>query len=292
LRLDFASVASRANEWEMRMVAPLALALVVLSLGCARAPSPLWPAFDGSIGMTHRGVLSHGRELLDEGDGYRFLRSNGRHFATHRFARVIIHAATAVERARPGATLVIGDISSRTGGQLPPHFSHRSGRDADLLFYWLTLDGAPVSDHGFLHAESDGLAWDEDHKRFLRFDVEREWLLVRSLLTDDEARVQWIFVHDNVKALLLEWATARGEPTDILWRAAQVMLQPNPGGPHDDHIHVRTACDADEVAHGCEPFGPERSWLALPAVSPGPSDAELVAELLAPIHDGRLAAMP
>lgn len=274
----------------MRLAVSLALMSVVV--GCARAPSPLWPAFDGSIGMTHRGVLSHGRELQQEGDGYRFLRSNGRHFATHRFARVLEHAAASVARQRPGAVLVIGDISSQTGGQLPPHFSHRSGRDADLLYYWLTPEGAPVSDHGFLHVESDGLAWDEDHKRFLRFDIEREWLLVHALLTDDEARVQWIFVHDDVKARLLEWAKARGESTDVLWRAAQVMMQPNPGGPHDDHIHVRTACDADEVMRGCEPFGPERPWLALPHEPPPPSDAELVAEILAPIHDARIASAP
>jgi len=252
--------------------------------GCARAPSPLWPTLDGSIGMTHRGVLAHGQELAREGDGYRFLRDNGRHYATRRFANVIARAARRVAQDRPGATLLVGDVSSSTGGQLPPHFSHRSGRDADLLFYWLTPDGAPLSDHGFLHAESDGLAWDEEHKRFVRLDIEREWLLVRALLQDDEARVQWIFVHDNVKALLLEWARARGEATEVMWRAAQVMLQPNPGGPHDDHIHVRTACDADEIAHGCEPFGPQRSWLTVQAPITPVSDAELVAEILAPIH--------
>jgi len=244
--------------------------------------------------MTHRGVLAHGRELQEQGEGYRFLRDNGRHWATHRFARVIEHAAHAVSQERPGATLVIGDISSKTGGQSPPHFSHRSGRDADLLNFWTTVDGAPVSDHGFLHVEADGLAWDEEHKRFLRFDVEREWLLVRSLLLDDEARVQWIFVHDNVKAMLLEWAVARGEPVDLVWRAVQVMLQPSPGGPHDDHIHVRTACDAEEVLRGCEPFGPERPWLRLPVPSAPPTTEELVAEILAPmpVTAQRLASAP
>jgi penicillin-insensitive murein endopeptidase len=259
-------------------------------VGCANAPSPLWPAFDGSIGMTHRGVLAHGREMDAAGPGYKFLRDNGRHWATSRFARVIARAAATVARERPGATLVIGDVSQSTGGMIMPHFSHRSGRDADLLYYWLTPEGVPVSDHAFHHAGPDGLAWDEDHKRFLRIDLEREWLLIRTLLSDDEARVQWIFVHDNVKALLLEYANARGESTEIMWRAAQVMLQPNPGGPHDDHIHVRTACDADEVMHGCEPFGPERSWLALPALgnTTAPSDDVLAAELAAPIRDERI----
>ncbi|HEY1955773.1 MAG TPA: penicillin-insensitive murein endopeptidase [Polyangiaceae bacterium] len=265
------------------------LALAAALTGCARAPSPLWPAFDGSIGMTHRGVLVDGEELPREGPGFRFLRDNGRHFATHRFALAIERAAAYVAKERPGATLVIGDISSKSGGRTLPHFSHRSGRDADLLYYWLTPEGAPVSDHGFLHVEPDGLAWDEENKRFVRFDVEREWLLVRELLSDDDARVQWIFVHENVKAILLAWAKARGEPTEILWRASQVMLQPNPGGPHDDHIHVRTACDASELVEGCQPFGPERPWLALPPPRAEVSDAELVTEILAPIHDVRIA---
>jgi penicillin-insensitive murein endopeptidase len=260
--------------------------------GCARVPSPLWPAFDGSIGMTHRGVLVHGAELPRQGDGYRFLRQNGRHFATRRFARVLERAAAYVDKERPGATLILGDISSSTGGRSLPHFSHRSGRDADLLFYWLTPDGAPVSDHGFLHVEADGLAWDEAGKRFLRLDVEREWLLVRELLSDDEARVQWIFVHDDVKALLLRWAKARGEPTEILWRAGQVMLQPHPGGAHDDHIHVRTACDQDELVEGCQPFGPERPWLSVSPPTAAVSDAELAHELVVPAGDMRIAKAP
>ncbi len=97
------------------------------------------------------------------------------------------------------------------------------------------------------------------------------------------------FIHDNVKAILLGWAAARGESTEILYRASQVMLQPHPGGAHDDHIHVRTACDEDELVHGCQPFGPERPWLALPPPKANVSDAELVAEIVAPLQDTRVA---
>ncbi len=273
------------------MRASLLFGVALASLGCARAPSPLWPQLDGSIGMTHRGVLAHGDEIPKTGAGYSFLRDNGRHFATHRFAGVVERAAASVASDRPGATLVLGDLSSSTGGQLSPHFSHRAGRDADMLFYWVTLDGAPVSEHGWLHAGTDGLAWDEEGKRFLRLDVEREWLLVRALLSDAAARVQWIFVHENVRALLLEWARARGEPTEIVWRASQVMLQPNPGGPHDDHIHVRTACDQDELARGCEPFGPDRRWLALPTPAATESNEQLVAAILAPIDHAHVVAV-
>ena len=166
-----------------------------------------------------------------------------------------------------------------------------SGRDADLLFFWTTVDGVPIADHGFLHVGADGLAFDDAGKRFVRFDLEREWILVKSLLLDPEARVQWFFVHENVKAMLLTWAKARGEPTELLWRAEQLMLQPNPGGPHDDHLHVRTACDADEIASGCEPFGPERPWLFVSPKAPSDeSNDALAAELLRPFPSATLAS--
>ncbi|CAN5489674.1 hypothetical protein BH09MYX1_BH09MYX1_18030 [soil metagenome] len=270
-----------------------ALIAVLLFVGCAHAPSSLDPAFSGSVGMTHRGVLDGGEELSKQGDGFRFLRDNGRHFATPRFARVIKRAAASVAAQRPGSTLVLGDISTREGGQLMPHFSHRAGRDADLIYYFTTEGGAPVAEHGFLHVGPDGLAFDESKKRFLRFDVEREWLLVRALLDDPEARVQWIFVHENVKAISLQWARARGESTETLWRAEQLMLQPNPGGPHDDHLHVRTACDQDEVDHGCVPFGPERPWLILPPRPPPTvTDDDLALGLFTGLPAIRLATSP
>jgi len=268
------------------------IAAAFSALGCARAPSPLYPVFVGSVGMPHRGVLLGGIELATTGPGYQFLRDDDRHHATPRFAAVLARAAERVARERPGATLVFGDLSRAGGGTLLPHLSHRTGRDADLVLYTTTVDGAPVASPGFIHFGTDALAWDPHEKRYLRFDVEREWLLVRTLLEDPEARIQWIFSNHNVESLLIEWAVARGESTEMIWRAQQVMLEPHPGGPHDDHIHVRTACDADEIARGCEPSGPARPWLAVDASSGAVDDSNetLVRELLRPIEGGAVLA--
>lgn len=234
-------------------------------LGCARAPSPLTPQLHGSIGMPHRGVLTGAAELPRTGEGYRWLRQDERHYGLPRFVASIERAAARVSRERPGGTLSIGDLSVKRGGQLLPHLSHRSGRDADLLLYLTTPEGAPATSPGFVHVEADGLAWDEHGQRFYRVDLEREWLLVKSLLEDDEARIQWMFCSHVVAAMLLEYGRARGERGEILWRAQQVLVQPQPGGPHDDHIHVRTACTQEEMAAGCEWSGPMRDWLAPPA---------------------------
>lgn len=271
---------------------PAALLLVATATGCARAPSSLAPNLAGSIGLPHRGVLTKGAELPPEGAGYRTLSANDRHHGTPRFVAAIERAAAKVAHQRPGSVLTVGDLSARNGGHISSHSSHRSGRDADLLLYMTTLEGVPVASTSFVSVGTDGLAWDEPNKRFLRLDVERQWLLVKSLVEDPEARVQWLFVSRPVEAILIEWARARGEPGETVVRAMDAMLQPGPPAQsHDDHVHLRIACTADEVADGCEPTGPVRPWIAaadaaaaLPAAATDvPSTLELVTSLILPI---------
>jgi penicillin-insensitive murein endopeptidase len=281
----------------MRSAASGKLALVSLTailVGCGRAPTPLAPQIGGSIGVPHRGVLTGGAELPREGDGFKWLRQDDRHYGIPRFVAAIERAAGKVAVERPGAVLGIGDLSSQNGGQLLPHFSHRTGRDADLLLYLVTPEGAPVESPGFVHVGNDGLAWDDKGKRFLRLDVERQWLLVKTLVEDPEARIQWVFASRNVRALLIDWARARGEKPETIVRAMEVMLQPQPGGPHDDHVHIRTACTPAETVAGCEPTGPKRAWIdaldTSTAAAP-PSDEELARSLLQPVGDVRSASL-
>jgi penicillin-insensitive murein endopeptidase len=267
-----------------RSVASGGLLLAALS-GCAVAPSPLTPGWHGAIGTASSGVLAGGAELPRDSKGLRWLRGDDRHWGLPRFTGAIARAAEKVTRARPGSVLYAGDLSTRHGGgPLAPHFSHRSGVDADLLFYVTTLDGAPVESPGFVHFGADGIARDETHHRWLRFDVERQWLLVRALVEDPDARVQWIFVSDVVHAMLLEWAIARGDSIETIRRADQVMLEPHPGGVHDDHVHVRTACSAEEVVQGCEWTGPRRAWLSYDLSPFAEHDEDLAMALAAPIH--------
>jgi penicillin-insensitive murein DD-endopeptidase len=248
--------------------------------GCARTPSPLDPARAGSIGLPYRGCLSDAVEVPESGPGYHFLRHDDRHYATSRFSEALQRAAAKVVEARPGGTLVIGDVSMKHGGRLLPHLSHRTGHDADLVLYAMTLTGVPIEAPSFVHYGPDGLAWDASQGRFLRFDVEREWLLVKALLEDPDGRIEWLFANHVIEALLIEWARARGEPSDTILRAETVLLEPHPGGPHDDHIHVRAACSPEEEVEGCETGGPVRPWLTAPRDPPRRSDDELVAILV------------
>ncbi len=267
-----------------RHSAAAAWPLLACLAGCAAAPSPLTPAWHGAIGSAGRGVLAGGAELPRDAPGLHWLRRDERHWGLARFTGAIARAAGMVLRARAGAPLDVGDLSTRHGGgPLAPHFSHRSGVDADLLFYVTTLDGASVESPGFVHFGADGIARDESHQRWLRFDVEREWLLVRALVEDPDARIQWIFVSDVVHAMLLDWAIARGDAVETIRRADEIMLEPHPGGVHDDHIHVRTACSAAEVAEGCEWTGPRRAWLSYDSPALGDRDEELAMALAQPI---------
>jgi penicillin-insensitive murein endopeptidase len=258
-------------------------ALALACAACAHSPSPLDPVWSGSIGAPSRGVLRDGCEVRADAEGLRWLRHNDRHWALPRFAEAIERAAAAVARERAGGLLEIGDLSIRTGGgPLAPHFSHRSGVDADLLFYVTTLDGAPVESPGFVHFGADGLARDEAHSRWLRLDVERQWLLAKTLLEDPDARIQWIFVSDVVQARLLEWGLARGDSLETLRRAREVMAQPSPGGVHDDHFHIRTSCSPEETVAGCEAVGPRRGWLTYDMPPPDETDRDLALELMTP----------
>jgi penicillin-insensitive murein DD-endopeptidase len=248
--------------------------------GCTRTPTPLHPGRTGSIGLPASGVLRNGHELPNQGIGYARLRRNPRNYGTPHVVQSVQHALKFMALQRPGSATKVGDISAAEGGQLLPHFSHRSGRDVDILPYYQTLEGVPVPSPNFLAVGTDGLAFDGN--RYLRLDVEREWLLIREL-AEPRYRVQWIFIHHNQRLLLLEWATARGESAEVVARVADLMHEPNPGGLHDDHIHVRFACSREELSQGCEWSGPKRSWHLEDPSPSGPTDHELVRQLMVPL---------
>jgi penicillin-insensitive murein endopeptidase len=153
--------------------------------------------------------------------------------------RALDRAAKAVSKKYPGAVLGVGDISRKNGGELANHHSHESGRDADLGFYVIGEKNQPVLRHGFVKIDENLTAPEVPGARF---DVARNWLFIQTLLLDREARVSHIFVSEPIKHALLAHARSRGVARALYVRAAQVMMQPTGGLPHDDHFHVRISC--------------------------------------------------
>lgn len=247
----------------MNVRSAFAFVLALASAGCISAPSPLIPGLVGAVGAPHSGVQTDGAELPAAGAGYVRYRPKGvNHFGRARLVNALEAVSAKMVKDDPSTPpLVIGDLSAKAGGKIEGHQSHRTGRDVDLLFYYVTPRGARVTAPGFIRVEADGLALVPDTGELLRLDVELEWRLVRALLTSPDVGVQFLFVSRTVEALLVDYALSRGEPLDLVLRAQSVMLEPGDSMPHDDHFHLRIACTAEEALGGCMGGGPHWEWL-------------------------------
>jgi penicillin-insensitive murein DD-endopeptidase len=227
------------------------------------SPTPLAPGLAGSVGVPHFGVLTEPAELPEQGPGFRRFRKKGdANFGLPRLVTGLARAAASLDTSHPGGPpLVIGDLSVVTGGKIPRHNSHRTGRDVDLLLFLETPEGLPVESPGFVALGADGFAHLPDG-RFVRLDVERQWELLKNLLLDEELAVQFMFVSRDLEALLIQYALAKETDLALVWHAETVMLEPADSLPHTDHVHMRIACSPEDAVAGCAGGGPYWPWLA------------------------------
>lgn len=266
------------------------LTTVAITAICACVSKPLPADQTISIGTSSQGYLHHAIPLPDRGEGYRRLRPGEEtRYGTATLIEAIEYAARAVTEAFPGGyPLLVGDLSSRRGGVHERHQSHRSGRDADLVFYARDAGGMATQSGGWMRFDRYGLAVRRD--RVFSFDEARNWHLVRTLVMDPQARVKWLFSSNDIKARLLRYA-ARHEPSpQAVFRATWVLHEPGRGDPHADHFHVRVGCGAAERTLGCQEQVPFWPWLSDPAskeedrARAAASDPQLVGWLFAEEH--------
>lgn len=163
-----------------------------------------------------------------------------RNWGSPTMVAVIQDAAERVALQYPDSKpLLVGDISQRNGGDLPPHITHDDGRSADIgLFGWT---GTVESLNGGFPKLSPK-----------QLDPERTWAVIEALLAT--GRVEHILLDqrhiDRLEAWLLE--TGRKTPeetaalfppltTPRLWaRTGYVRHAAN----HAEHLHVRVTCAA------------------------------------------------
>jgi penicillin-insensitive murein endopeptidase len=224
--------------------------------------------------VTGDGTVRAPVELPFEGDGYTVparWRTRHSNWGTDELVGVVVRAARAVDRALPGGTAAIGDLSRRAGGASVEHRSHQSGRDVDVFYYALDAGGRPLAPgEAMIRYGTSGqaLRWSPAHGFAapaapvpdVHFDAARNWAFVRALLMDEDAEVQWIFIQHDLAALLLRAATDAGEDPALVARAAFILHEPTDSEPHDDHMHVRLYCDPGDRRLGCADRGPVR-WL-------------------------------
>jgi penicillin-insensitive murein endopeptidase len=250
-----------------------------------------------SAGHPARGVLLRGVEMPADGAGYAVpegWRGRGTRYTTERVMRWLTSAFRRANDRDPETLVPLGDLSPRGGGEVGRHKSHENGRDVDIFLVAMDAEGRPFRPEGaMLRFGRDGraIAWSPPLSTVrirepvppVRFDVRRNWAVVRALLEDPAVQVQRIFLNEALGRLMIEEAAAAGEPIELVGRAAALFRQPRRADPHDDHMHVRVACDPEDLAFGCtdRPPAPERRVrrrrrlaLAEPAdpsaVAPGP----------------------
>lgn len=252
----------------------LICSMVVLGCtGCLPWMGVLYP-FTGSFGATNRGLLRGGENLPMQGDHFRRYHSSKKAFAVPQLAHALVRCADKVAAEHQGAVLRIGDISAASGGFLPGHSSHRSGRDVDLAFYTADQHLSPADGIPLAHFDRFGVGIRGTEP--VLFDTARNWALVKALLSDEEIEVQWIFVSAGLKALLLQWALENEPDLSIVERAASVLRQPGDAAPHDDHFHLRIYCPKDTTGAHCIDVNPVWPWISPTPPPPMPSDEILL----------------
>lgn len=172
-------------------------------------------------------------------------RTRGYTFGTGELVALLQDCAAALAAAFPGTALQVANLSRPGGGDIPQSVSHNSGRDADVAFFARTTDGQPAPVDAMVRFDDAGIGTRADGVP-VRFDVARNWTLVRHLLSHPAVVVQWIFIAAPLRNMLLDHALRLDEPELLRERARRVLVQPGDSSRHDDHMHVRIACPTDD----------------------------------------------
>lgn len=190
-----------------------------------------------SIGAPNSGRLS-GAALLKQSKQLK-QRAGAHSWGLPALVKLLHRAADRVAKKHRGSTLLVGDLSGKTGGHLDGHNSHQTGRDADIGFYVMNSRGKPVATKRFIAFDEHGRARDLP---WASFDDARNWALVQALLEDPQANVRYLFVTNALRARLLAHAAKKNASKELIAKAAAAMMSPKDADVHDDHFHVRIAC--------------------------------------------------
>jgi hypothetical protein len=215
-----------------RIAVWIALALLssaAMGMAAPKAkPKPIGSYGPISVGHPSAGFLING-ERMPAGNGW-VLTAPRHDYATAETIEQLRHCMTRVRAAHPGSPpVMLGSLSGKGGGRIPPHDSHRTGRDVDVYFF-----------------RKPGGTW---HQAATREDIdfERTWALLRCFVTDCD--VDFVLIDRTVQGWLEAHAQGAGDPPawvrDLFHdaerghdgRTNQAVVRHAPG--HVAHMHVR-----------------------------------------------------
>src|SRR5690606_14377549 len=176
-----------------------------------------------SVGLPNTGYLVNGGRMPQGEDWVITVPSHA--YGTEETVRQLSHCISATRAAFPDSPRVmLSSLSAVTGGKLPPHKSHRTGRDAYVYFF--RKAGAQWSK----------AATQED------IDLPRTWALLRCFVTQTD--VDMVLIDRRVQDWLKTYALSIGEPPewiDELFHdrphTKSAVVRHVPG--HVAHMHVR-----------------------------------------------------
>ncbi len=222
----------------------LSLALLTQLAAARTELPPRFQQYPFSVRSLTIGHPNHGWQVrakkLRETDYLKIRPNSEEHVFGHpALVLMLRRSARDVARAEPGSVMLVGDLSKEGGGPLHGHYSHQSGRDADVAFYAKDKHGKQVVMDRFVKFDGNGRAMDGSG---LVFDDYRNWLLVQGWVRDERAGLSHIFVSRELRTRLLRYAQSRRDFRPYVPAATKLLKQPPNAGAHRDHFHVRISC--------------------------------------------------
>ena len=189
-----------------------------------------------SIGLPSNGKLQGGVPMVD-GPGRMMKMIGWKSFGTANTVAVLDKVLRRWQETGHRQPVLVGNMSSRTGGKLAPHSTHQSGRDVDLGYMQLLPAG-------------EELNWRLMDGRNL--DAKETWALMSILVQTGQVEV--IYVDREIQKLLYDYAVKQQlMPKSALARWMEYPSPTGSGAPvmqhvkgHADHMHVRFKCQPHE----------------------------------------------
>ncbi len=210
-----------------------------------------------SIGTANRGRLEDGVRIAETEHLVLQPASSAHFWGTAELVGMITRAAATLQTLSAGPRVMVGALSRRRGGRLPPHRSHQNGRDLDVGYALTDDDGAPTEARRFVELGEGGCGADRGEPYCL--DAQRTFLLFAALLADPEARVQWILIAADLREQVLA-AGRRLDVTDAVRERVVLATEPRAASEyHRSHFHVRIYCAVDDRPR-CADTAPFHAW--------------------------------
>ncbi len=189
-----------------------------------------------ALGSSSAGCLAGAQALSEKTESYILMRPSRERVWGHPVLLSFLQDMALKTNCDLASLLLIGDMAQPRGGRLPgSHLSHQSGLDVDLWYELPESLDATFSREEFSARSlvKEANLWSDKHENFLR-------------LIAEDARVERVFVNPELKKKLCQ-----------KFKGAKWLRPLRPWWGHDDHLHVRLQCPANDSLCEKGPILPE-----------------------------------